>query len=751
MMPDPADQSNVDVTDAALALVGRGWRVLPIKPGDKRPPMNSWQHAASSDERVVRNWFAGLYRDHGLGVATGPDSGLWVLDVDVAAGKSGDETLAELERAHGPLPDTVETHTGSGGRHLFFSWPTDGRVPRTTRDRLGAGLDVRGEGGQVLVAPTIHPNGQPYIWTIDRSPDDVELAAAPEWLLALVCDDPYETVTPPAFETVDPDSIAEWFNQRESWSDILTRDGWSPHRPHGGEQYWTRPGKEVREGHSAVLHLPDGPFVIFSTDGSLAKFALPEARAASGDAWSYSKFGYYAANSHGGDRSEAARRLRELRKEMERATPAPPHPGSLTDEPRAPAVVEHWRTGAEFILDEQTQIVALWGEGDDVLWARGEALHIVAPTGVGKTTVAVQLVAGRLGLLPELLGFPIMDDGDKILYLAMDRPKQIARAMSRVFDESHRDVLRERLIIWRGPLPHDLGKRPETLAELCQQVGAGTVFIDSLKDAAVKLGDEEVGGNLNRAVQYCSVAGIEVCGLHHQRKRTSGGEKPKSLDDVYGSTWITAGAGSVVLLWGAAGQPLVELVHLKQPSNEVGPMLVEHDHFAGKTIVYRGFSTLTFLRNRGQQGATATETARAMLEKADINDNDRKKAQRKLDSLVRDGFAERTEPALGGAHGGQKGSEGARYYAVGSPDITAAESQKSCSGSPDTPNGPISPDTSPDTPDKNGKTPGQITGHVTGHQRTAPSPDTTPPSLEGGGGGGEPSPPEEDDEPWRIL
>jgi hypothetical protein len=58
--------------------------------------------------------------------------------------------------------------------------------------------------------------------------------------------------------------------------------------------------------------------------------------------------------------------------------------------------------------------------------------------------------------------------------------------------------------------------------------------MDSLKDAAVKLVDDEVGGNVNRAIQHCNAQGVDVAVLHHQRKGERG-EKPTTLADVYGS------------------------------------------------------------------------------------------------------------------------------------------------------------------------------------------------------------------------
>ena len=49
--------------------------------------------------------------------------------------------------------------------------------------------------------------------------------------------------------------------------------------------------------------------------------------------------------------------------------------------------------GATFILDIPTTIPALWGEGNDVLWAEGESLMIAGPMGLGKTTLAGLLTA----------------------------------------------------------------------------------------------------------------------------------------------------------------------------------------------------------------------------------------------------------------------------------------------------------------------------------------------------------------------
>lgn len=319
----------------------------------------------------------------------------------------------------------------------------------------------------------------------------------------------------------------------------------------------------------------------------------------------------------------------------------------------------HLAPGGSFILDQPEGVPAVWGHDDQVLWSVGEALWIVGPPGVGKTTLVGQLVRGRLGLADHAVDWPIVPGERRVLYLAMDRPRQIARALRRHFGPEDRDVLDEKLIIWQGPPPGDLAKYPSLLVDLAEKADADTVVIDSVKDAAVKLSDDETGGKVNRAIQQATVEGVEVVVLHHQRKGQNGA-MPNTLADVYGSTWLTAGAGSVILLWGAAGDLVVEMHHLKQPASEVGPLTLAHDHDHGTTEVVRGWDPLAWLRNRGANGGTTSDAAKAMTAKSTVNENDKRKALRRLDRLVSDGLATRTDPKIGG----EGGSTGAVYVAV---------------------------------------------------------------------------------------
>jgi len=241
----------------------------------------------------------------------------------------------------------------------------------------------------------------------------------------------------------------------------------------------------------------------------------------------------------------------------------------------------------DFVLAAPDHVPAICGRDREVLWSQGEGLLIVGPQGIGKTTVLQQLALRRAGVLDgELIGFPVEPDDRLTLYLALDRPQQIARSFKRMVSDAQEEQL-GRLVIWKGPLPFNVVKEPEKLLLLVQDIGemfgtsVGTVCADSLKDMAAPLSSDEVGAALNRAISGVIAQEIEFAGSHHQRKATGENKKPTTLADVYGSTWITAGAGSVVLLWGEPGDPIVEMTHLKQPADEIGPLELAHDHDRG--------------------------------------------------------------------------------------------------------------------------------------------------------------------------
>lgn len=307
--------------------------------------------------------------------------------------------------------------------------------------------------------------------------------------------------------------------------------------------------------------------------------------------------------------------------------------------PVSSRVVDGWT----FISTAAEVVPANWGSGGGVLWPEGEPLMLVGPDGVGKTSLAQQVVLGRVGLRAEVLGLPVAPARQKVLYLAADRPSQAARSMRRMVTPDDADVIADRLRVHRGPLPFDVLREPPwTLRRFVQAQGASDVVIDSLKDLATDLSKDETGGAISRAVQECVADGVEVLLLHHQRKGQHGGAEPRRLPDVYGSRWLTAGMGSVLMLWGEPGDLVVAIKHLKQPAEEVGPFNVLHDHVRGHTTIHE-HADLETLLHAAPNGLTAKDAAALLFTASDPQRNEVEKARRRLEALVGKGHAERRD------------------------------------------------------------------------------------------------------------
>jgi hypothetical protein len=310
-------------------------------------------------------------------------------------------------------------------------------------------------------------------------------------------------------------------------------------------------------------------------------------------------------------------------------------------------------SGGSFVLDVPDSPPAVWGIDGEVLWAEGEACMIAAPQGVGKTTMAFQVVRARLGLQDSVLGYPVKL-GKRVLYLAMDRPAQAQRAANRLFAKDDRNFLNEHLIVWKGPPPFDMAKQTDVLVAMCKEAKADTVVVDSLKDAAVGLAEDAVGAAYNRARQKALNEGVEVFELHHNRKAGANGGEPNTLADVYGSVWLPSGTGSVISLYGDAGDPVVSFRHLKQPMNEVGPFQIVHDHASGMSAVRHSVDLLDMARIGGVHGLTALAAAEAMFETKKATPAQKEKARRRLERLVSSGHLARID--------GKSKGDPARYY-----------------------------------------------------------------------------------------
>lgn len=173
---------------------------------------------ASCDPLVLTaSW--SRWPDANIGMAMGSASGMFAVDVDPRHG--GDVTIEDLQKRLGAFPDTVNAMTGGGGQHHLFRFDPAKRLP----GKLGPGVDVKGEGGYIVVEPSTHASGLSYAWEAEGDPlDGGTLAEAPEWLYAGSAEAPAKA-SPAAVGFLPPERVIA-LRSALAYLDADDRDIW---------------------------------------------------------------------------------------------------------------------------------------------------------------------------------------------------------------------------------------------------------------------------------------------------------------------------------------------------------------------------------------------------------------------------------------------------------------------------------------------------------------------------------------------
>jgi replicative DNA helicase len=284
------------------------------------------------------------------------------------------------------------------------------------------------------------------------------------------------------------------------------------------------------------------------------------------------------------------------------------------------------------IFDQPDTIDALWGTGEEVLAAVGEPTILYSAPGIGKTTIVQRVALASIGIGdPTVLGYDVKQIEGNVLYIAADRPKQAMRSLRRMVTEQDRDILDRR---WRWELHRRIRitpDNPNVLLDAAEAAGATLIPIDSLKDIVPGLSTDEGGAAYNNAVQMCVANGVDVIPMHHARKAGGDVRTSLSLDDVYGSAWITAGAGSVIALNGTPGQGIIKLNQLKMPSEQVGPLEIDIDYPTGRLTTIGRRDLVKWTRGKGL--FTTVDATRYMTGKDNPTEAEKKRISRKLAGL----------------------------------------------------------------------------------------------------------------------
>src|SRR5215831_10259540 len=204
-MPEATDRSkhaSHSIIEAAINYRRRGFSVIPIIAKDKKP-MVQWEpyQKELASEGTINHWFIS-WPNANVAIVTGAISDCVVIDLDTAEAKDEIKALVPDD----DLSAVPRVRTGRGGYHLFFKHPG---VNIQTRAGVLPKTDVRGDGGYVVTAPSIHESGKSYKWEV---PLNGELPNLPAKLFKLI--------SSPSPATVSPNGYREKFDTAQALAGV---------------------------------------------------------------------------------------------------------------------------------------------------------------------------------------------------------------------------------------------------------------------------------------------------------------------------------------------------------------------------------------------------------------------------------------------------------------------------------------------------------------------------------------------------
>lgn len=569
------DQTS-DNVEAALEWMRAGCSVIPIRADGTKKPLIKWEPYQSrrASEAEIRQWFTGT--EYGIGIVCGAISGgleLAELEGRATTGESFDkiQEAADVEFDNWDKwvlgHRTYAEHTPSGGIHLLYRIG-DGVVPGNTKIANNAAneclAETRGEGGYVIVAPTggkVHSTGED--WRAINGCLPAGIATIPfslrnelHGVLKKALDE--RPAPPPRTPKVESTRIAnpgnetpgDHFGRVTSWAEILEPAGWTYHHHEGREDFWTRPGKDPKLGHSASTGYSDSGDRMYVWSSS-ARLPTEEPM---------SKFFVWAELNHRGDMSAAAADLRRQGFGANRPMDEPDADFSALmgderpiietfDQEERPQVdgVRRIRVdGGRLVLTSADQFKV-----KRVRWvwknraAVGEITIIAGREGIGKSTfistLAAQITIGTLD--GEYLGKP-----KSIIYIASEDswnhticPRMIVAGadMSKVM---HIAIDPDSGAVGNPVIPKDC---PE-LVKLAQKIDAGAIMFDPLLSCIDDSIDVNKPQSLRTALEplrrAAERAGCAIFALNHMNKTTGG----DMLSKVAGSRAFVEVARSVI-------------------------------------------------------------------------------------------------------------------------------------------------------------------------------------------------------------
>lgn len=531
------NETGQNTLDWALHYASLGYRIIPIRPREKRPPVAAWQDVATTNTGTIQAWYTGKYAEHGIGIVTGAlDDGTRYIALDLDEhdpNASGTATLKRHEEAYGSLPVTITARTGSGGTHLLYKLKeSHGDIGNGAGRLLGAGVDVRAINAQIVVAPTVHPNGNEYTWLDDHAPGEIEMATLPDWLHHLLTKTQErekvvssEVHNPPTTGDTTDTRAGTRFNRETTWDTLLSADGWTPHhRDSDGTMYWTRPHKDVRDGLSAsVNHNGNDLLTVFTT--SITN--LPPG--------TYDRFGYWTCTRYRGDFTAAARALNVQNEqnivdwinELQRQQPPALDAANPNEDPLTTWYVDWHKLWTNDTTDTEWLVEPLLAKG------RAHALYAGAKSGKSLLLleVAAALATGRAILNRDAQ--PPVD----VLYIDFEMTGNDVRDRLEAFGYSEKDDLSKlHYVLLPSIAGLDTAEGAQTVIRAIQATNSQLVIIDTTARAVE--GEENDADTMRAFYRWSGVnmksLGVTWIRADHAGKDTAKGQRGTSAknDDV---------------------------------------------------------------------------------------------------------------------------------------------------------------------------------------------------------------------------
>lgn len=549
---------NRTLSRLAAGYARRGWAVLPTS--GRRPTIEKWESAATADPDEARAAWStgGEWSGRNVGIACGP-SGLVVIDLDIKGGKNGISTFKtlcdELEVDYEGICDTYTVATPSGGLHLYYAAPRNSTI-RLSASQLALGVDVRAWGGMVVAAGS-EIDGNPYRVINDAPP----IPLPPELGRRLV------GANPP---TKRAERVPGIIAQGERETQLVSMAGTMRRRGMSIEAILA--ALDVENEVRCVPPVSRADLERISNSvGRYKPIEDPEAVGADDEIEV--------------DPELLSRQLVAL-ETMRVATDTMKARAARRQRAVLGGMVDPMDVLSFVAAGPDPVATCIWGHavpGGVMGWASNQGLIIAGPPGTGKSTIALQVALRRTGILGgEVLGMPVRSDDHPLVYLALDRADQIRQSIRRMVpDDADPDAVGRLLMIDNLPPTVDL-RQPDTFIAWLRTFKASGVVVDSAKDLGFDLNDSSEGQAFNFLVQATLRAGIEILVTHHSRKVPRGDRKPLTLNDLHGSQWVAAGAGSVLMLDGEAGPQAKRLVHVKPLTVPMPPLLLELNTSTGE-------------------------------------------------------------------------------------------------------------------------------------------------------------------------